>query len=79
MIFNVKSFVFVTEFFWILEKNNHSRLTPEVNLKKIIKKNILEEIRVAEKNGDQILNLDHTVEELEPRKEKENIDGMKNE
>lgn len=34
MIFNVKSFVFVTEFFWILEKNNHSRLTPEVNLKK---------------------------------------------
>lgn len=33
---------------------------------------------MAEKNGDQILNLDHTVEELEPRKEKENIDGMKN-
>lgn len=31
---------------------------------------------MAEKNGSQI-NVDHTQEELEPRKEKENMSRMK--
>lgn len=34
---------------------------------------------MAEKNGGQILNSDHTEEELELRKEKDNIYRMKNE
>lgn len=43
------------------------------------KRTLLEGIQVAEKNGGQVLNLDHTEEELELKREKENIYRRKNE
>lgn len=51
----------------------------QLKMEKKKKRTLLEGIQVAEKNGGQVLNLDHTEEELEPKREKENIYRRTNE